>query len=85
MLPARRDSPAEDSDFSVNPAPDSAVAAATGERKPTLSTNRYPDGRGLVDPLAGGIERAGFSRMLRRGRFSGIRHISPSGRQRGHN
>lgn len=34
------------------------MPGGASERKPTLSTNRYPDGRGLVDPLADGIERA---------------------------
>lgn len=40
------------------------MPGSTGERKATLSTNRYPDGRGLVDPLADGIERAGFPDAL---------------------
>lgn len=34
-----------------------STARPTGKRKATLSTNRYPDGRGFVDPLADGIAR----------------------------
>lgn len=43
------------------------MPGGASERKPTLSTNRYPDGRGLVDPLTDGIEqnaRDMFSQMF---------------------